>query len=754
MALKHHNPLRARVDADGNQQWARAPYNFIPLPPGVVKAQTPLPHDKYFPPAEARTGVIECTLQTCAPTYIRGMLTEEQYHRFGEKKTEALTTEEKAERAPFFAMGNKSQNGFRRPVIPGSSLRGMIRNLVEIAGFGRIRWVTNEPPFFFRAVAAPNEDPLREPYKQVLGAFGKHVRAGYLKKGSRGEWMVQPAKTPKEMGWPDQAAYLKVKERIIDKKALPHLIRFDNKEYHPQFHFVSFEVETPKGKRGLHITIGDRNANYEHEGVLVCSGNMAETNAQSSKRSSHALVLEANSKAKALPISKQALLDFRNGLTAFQKEKLQPDWAGGEWGCLKVGAPIFYVVEDGEVAYFGHCPNFRIPARLFGKKRAAIPVDFVPPEMRNAPAPDLAEAIFGWVEEKEQFPKGQCAGRVFFEDAQCTSSGPNFWLEPQPITLHTLAGPKPTTFQHYLVQDQTKGHDPDQRVSLAHYGTAPGQTEIRGFKLYWHKGATPQLEASTKEREHESQLTRVVPLRPGVEFTFKIRFENLRPEELGALLWALTLPGEPGQEYRHKLGMGKPLGMGAVKIMPQLRLLDRTSRYRTLVQDNKWHEAVASGDPQTYLKAFESYVLGQLPAPKQRLQEVDRIRMLLVMLQWREQVDAAWQEKTRYMEIEAGSEAVNEYKERPVLPDPLAVVQQNFSLQQPPKERQYGKVKNFGLGQKRDFGFIQPDEGGDDLYVRKDQIQNAATLALGQRVSFKIATGEKGLRAIEVRVEK
>ena len=35
----------------------------------------------------------------------------------------------------------------------------MVRNLVEIVGFGRMRWVGKEPTFTFRAVAASQRRP-------------------------------------------------------------------------------------------------------------------------------------------------------------------------------------------------------------------------------------------------------------------------------------------------------------------------------------------------------------------------------------------------------------------------------------------------------------------------------------------------------------------------------------------------------------------------------------------------------------------
>jgi hypothetical protein len=89
MSVKHSNPTRPRVDKDGRQHWARAPYNFVPLPEKMIKAREPLPHDKYD--EKGLTGWIECELETCSPTYVRGMLTEAQYNEQGEKKTEELS---------------------------------------------------------------------------------------------------------------------------------------------------------------------------------------------------------------------------------------------------------------------------------------------------------------------------------------------------------------------------------------------------------------------------------------------------------------------------------------------------------------------------------------------------------------------------------------------------------------------------------------------------------------------------------------
>lgn len=54
---------------------------------------------------------------------------------------------------------------------------------------------------------------------------------------------------------------------------------------------------------------------------------------------------------------------------------------------------------------------------------------------------------------------------------------------------------------------------------------------------------------------------------------------------------------------------------------------------------------------------------------------------------------------------------------------------------------------------ERGFGFIAPDDGGDDVFVRHSSIQREGfrSLDAGQRVAFKGASDNRGPRAIEVR---
>lgn len=791
MPLTHSNPTQPRRDRTGKNFLAHAPYNFIPLPVAMVRASALPEHDHYE--AGRLTGRIECFLETKSPLYVRGMLSPEDFGKLGEKAADQLTPEEKEKRAHFFSSSTERIEKLPVPSIPGSTLRGMVRTLIEIIGAARMRWVGKEPTFTFRAVAASRDDPLREPYREIIGSFGRNVYAGYLVRRVERDgdvWYIQPALRPRQVGLPSDEAYLKIHEERIRGQDIPRLIRLDNPDYRPQIHRVRFDVDVRSGRQGTFAAVNrveaqrgkKASAGLRYEGFLVTSGNMKESakdnKSQRSPRKKHALVLMPDERARSLLIPQQVIDDYLAGLTDYQKEMLT-DWSEdsrSDMGCLKDIKPVFYVAEGNTVVAFGHSPNFRIAARLERSGRAATPPDFVPDLLRNDPEPDLVDAMFGWVED-DNLPRGQRAGRLFFEDARFVSATDGVWLQPTPIIPHVLSSPKATTFQHYLVQDEHAGHNPDRKESLAHYGTSPKETQLRGYKLYWHRGATPPIEASAAEREHEKQLTRIVPVRPGVCFHFILHFENLRPEELGAIWWALTLPGKPNASYCHNLGMGKPLGMGAVALQPKLVLSERSAnsgRYAHLFDGRDWHRSESEVDGTPFAMQFESYVLQALGLTgASSLLTVKRIQMLLEMLRWREG-EQEWLELTSYMEVEAGAENVNEYKERPVLPDPLAVsashipkqsrvASQTRELQisQPPKPdpRQSQPTQAHfvatGLVKKwvdeKGYGFIIPDSGGKDIFVHISDVEGKQPLRDGKRVQFEIRQGPKGRQARSVR---
>ena len=63
-----------------------------------------------------------------------------------------------------------------------------------------------------------------------------------------------------------------------------------------------------------------------------------------------------------------------------------------------------------------------------------------------------------------------------------------------------------------------------------------------------------------------------------------------------------------------------------------------------------------------------------------------------------------------------------------------------------------GTVKWFN--DTKGYGFISPDDGGDDLFAQFSEIQAEGfkTLQDGQKVTFEVTQGKKGLQASNIRV--
>ena len=64
-----------------------------------------------------------------------------------------------------------------------------------------------------------------------------------------------------------------------------------------------------------------------------------------------------------------------------------------------------------------------------------------------------------------------------------------------------------------------------------------------------------------------------------------------------------------------------------------------------------------------------------------------------------------------------------------------------------------GKVKWFN--DAKGFGFITPDDGGEDLFAHFSAIQanGFKSLKEGQKVSFDVTTGPKGKQAANIKPE-
>jgi CRISPR-associated protein (TIGR03986 family) len=696
---KHQNPSPNRT--------ASAPYNFVPLPEVVVTAvdsANDLPdHDRYY--ADRHTGYFEVTLTTKSPLYVRCPFILQDYLRQERGEDANAPFRQQVRNTPhFFYTRDRNQ-----PVIPGSSLRGMLRNVLEIVSYGKVQWVTDKK-LFFRTV---DDTTVGRYYR---GRMTGKVEAGFLTRRG-GEFVIRVCQMA----------------RISRNKLTGSLYEGEGPKKTPRWNgrprqWTPVWVKLSAGDRFVDQVCYDPTPEFR-EGRLIITGDIPGKNKE------FVFLLPADD-AEEIPVPEDLIERFHDDdqITqwqerAFPKDKPDPGCRERN-GMLRKNLrehwdPVFFLRENGQLTFFGRAQMFRLPY-------SKCPIDLVPRELRRPEDIDYAEALFGFVRKNEEMqdtmrrgviqelPKQgdkrrAYAGRVFVTDAVLVEGQTDYWLSSDPLTPKILATPKPTAFQHYLVQQEPERYRTGRfrrdgteilETRLRHYDgyahpPSSDETTIRGHKRYWHQGLNPSegltldqiREHIEEERSRLAQLatstqhTQFKPIKPGVQFRFRVYFENLSDRELGALCWALHPLGDPAKEYCHHLGMGKPLGMGAVKLEATLCHTDRSRRYASLLEGDNWQTgtsgtAVSLSDRATLerrTRAFEERILEVLGlnGTCAHLSELRRIAMLLKMMEWpgfRADLNgncfltAQNRPNTRYMTIQPN----NEYRERPVLPDPRA----------------------------------------------------------------------------------
>lgn len=174
-------------------------------------------------------------------------------------------------------------------------------------------------------------------------------------------------------------------------------------------------------------------------------------------------------------------------------------------------------------------------------------------------------------------------------------------ITPGPLqTLKILSSPKPPSPAMYFQPRRQPG---GAYVSKAELWAKPSDYQLKGRKVYLHAhqefshrpdGTTqrrvlpldrqgghagqraPWVSDPAADPKLNNQKVRIRPLPADSEFHFSIDFVNLSQPELESLCASLR----PHADFEHKIGMGKPIGLGSVKVETVgLHLVDRRQRY-------------------------------------------------------------------------------------------------------------------------------------------------------------------------------
>lgn len=533
--------------SNGNSKYlstpASASYNFVRLPSHVIPAEfydgnfegvTKDVMDAYrdhVTQMGTHTGYIDLTITTETPLFIGGPSKQED------------TT-------PLEFYG-----GQNNPTIPGSSLKGMVKEIFKIvtaSSFRPYQRGTGLGDFedrylYFRDIASAIK-PLKEyyasrmmnPIKNGAGLSTPKATPGFIIQTANNEYYAVPSVAKK--------IYYEAEKELVAKQRTPSI-------------------------------------DWTHTYVNVHVGAMR------SKRTFMRITKPCNFD-KRIPIPQSCIESYaddknRGTLDLLDKKTGKSGEAAKEYTHstdVKFVVPCYFTEKDGVVEHFGHGRYYRIAYDLKIS-------DHLPNSLeRHNNGVDLCDSVFGYGDN--------WAGRVSFSDAHVQGT-----LKMCPSDYpHPLMGPNPTSFQLYLNQDV------DDHNTYNHWGHE--HASLRGYKMYWHQPLEKAKNWTRTVEEKEIKGTRKIrPVDRGVTFTSRIHFERLSDVELGALLMSLNLDKYSGGQRRtyYKLGMGKSIGFGSIKLNTEVTIFDNNSRYAALFENDAWNTGKSTTKSEEYVKAFTTY---------------------------------------------------------------------------------------------------------------------------------------------------
>ena len=558
---------------------ATAPYNFVSLPQGVLVS--PVEGDA----ASDAERIANYRRHVLAPDRISGRI---------DLELRTLTP-------VFIGEGDGKENFFApvgTPVIPGSSIRGMVKNLFKIVTCGAMRGDGedyNDNVLYFRTMAGKNKG-MRDLYTDEMSmqtfreSGGKKVTisetkaaAGYLiqQKGDDTAYYICPAE-------------FKV---MPDKKDGS---RYDTVQWGEP---LSGEAACYTGKMRGKSSYTMHYAPDWQKRIPV--------------RAAVVQAYREDITRKGVDILNESDRNGAGKICDTKQNEVAAAFTGND--DISYVVPCFYKQDDeGNVRHFGFGRFYRIPYhRSVGEHVIGMGTNAV----------DYADAVFG---RKELW-----AGRLAFTDALPVG-------EPQmaaPAYPKVLSEPKPTSVQLYLEQKGKNGE-------LAHWDSP--NVAIRGYKLYWHQKDKTNWHNEVQENTNVTSA-RIQPVKAGNVFRGSIRFERLSEDELGALMKVLRLGGD---DLCCKLGKGKSIGLGSVRITARLIRTDAADSYRNAFDAaGDWNVAEREEDMEAYIAAFDRQLRERLDT---QVYERHRNAMaeLAHMLDWDNTERPDWESKTAQMSIE------------------------------------------------------------------------------------------------------
>lgn len=562
------------------------PYGFVPIDVDHVVADRPVLHDGSGSDGtdggELLSGEILCSLTARTP-----LLPGNARYPCRSADYQKLTGWGVLGALPEKQIAEPLRLDDGRVVIAGSALKGMLRMSLSVlfsAPMERVR----ERHFTYR----PNLGHANTPQLECRPAIVREVSQDTM------DVDVLPAQSAIFVHGRNAARALSgsTMGAVVSKTANAVYLDFDRRTGQKRLkddaggrpftlrHYLFFYAG---GMDGTGIMAKAFNGKRTHNDALVSEDDVLN-NAQSAKVSKE--VIERYRKTqKVLADNEAGHLVRSHPLAKDLKTLLGDKWAEREGQGilaateLKKDQLIFVEVEDQKgtlhVRSLGHNYQYRSAYTSSIRKKDDKPRECLRPtaseqatEADGRPqALTAARLMFGYVRDDDMNPVGKkdtaftrFAGRIAVNHA-LSEENPKFLGDPARgycVPLPILGQPKPSAWEFYL--DQNASGQP------ATYGDLPSDAggDLAGRKYYRHQPTVQNIKGDAQaEASDQATIARCI-CAPGTKFKFAVRFARLREWELGALMAVLTpeFLGEAGKTYAHKLGLGRPLGMGSVRI--------------------------------------------------------------------------------------------------------------------------------------------------------------------------------------------
>lgn len=520
-----------------------APYNFVPLADKVVKPDwaPQVSHDLPF--KDGLSGEVHYSLTAHSPLLVGGR----QHADYGD-----------ASLVEFF----KTPDG--SCAIPGSSIHGMIRSVIEILSFSRMTQV-DDTRWSVRDLTNPARpfygNLMTQPISKHPPQYRAKPQSGWLR-FDNGSWYLQPCRYSRvehddlavlsRDHWWRRVGRVTARDKYNRWGSTPLQIHFTAGPVTLQPHHNK-ELEYSKAT-DLDLNTG------KTQGTLVFTGQPAARNPGQSGRK-HLEFIFHSPASSSIPVPDRVMEDFLH----IHRPRKRDGYKGEEWSFWRTepAIPVFYLTDSsGRIESLGLALMYKLAFRHSIMQAIAhtgngshLPGDEL----------DLATLIFGHPGENEKTSAKGLKGRAWFDTALADPAT----VKVLPERTAALSAPKPTYFPNYVKQD-TSGPAGDQLSGTSYATYSDPNCEIRGWKRYPARENPNPTPGGT-----DAVSSRLSPLDSGARFHGRLVFHNLKPAEAGALFWAMTWGGD--EQLRHGLGMGKPLGYGQVSIDIENAKLDNNS---------------------------------------------------------------------------------------------------------------------------------------------------------------------------------